>query len=96
MAFPATKGNMFVVYSLDPFKVVMKNTYRVRQGFGQMHMDADSSIGSVPSIFCFLRYFDENPQPIPISVRVSSSQYSRGREYRRIQTGAQLKSSLSG
>lgn len=44
MALSALKGNMFIIYSLNPFKVVMEEAYQVSEGFGEMHVDTDRRI----------------------------------------------------
>ena len=54
MASLASERYMFIVYGLNPFKVVVKETYQVRERLAQFHVDVDMSIGGVPTELCFL------------------------------------------
>ena len=64
MTFFATKRNVFIVDGLDPLKVFVPETYRVRERFCKMHIDTDPSIGSVSIVFGFFSNFDESSEAV--------------------------------
>ena len=49
MAFPTSERNMLVIYGLNPFEVIVVETYRIREGLRKMYEDAQSGIGGVAS-----------------------------------------------
>lgn len=59
MASPASERYMFIVKGLNPFKVFMQKTYRVRERLAQLHVNADPCIGCVSSKLCFLCFLYE-------------------------------------
>lgn len=64
MTFSTLKWNVLIINWLDPFNIIMKETYHIRQGLIEVHVDADSSIRDVAAEFCFLCYFNKLSQYI--------------------------------
>lgn len=54
MSFSTSEGHIFIIYRLNPFKIIMKKAYRIHEGFAEPHIKANTSIQGVPSELCFL------------------------------------------
>lgn len=64
MTVTTAKGNKLKIQGLDPFKVIMEETYRVRKGFVHAHEDTNMSIGGVSAQLRFFSNFYKFPQPL--------------------------------
>ena len=59
MASSTTKRHMFIIQRLNPFIIIVKQTYRIWEGSIQLHLDIDPRIRGVSPKLRFFRYFDE-------------------------------------
>ena len=54
MAFYVAEWNVLIINSLNPFKVIMEQTYRICERIFKMHVNTYSSVGGVVPEFRFL------------------------------------------
>jgi hypothetical protein len=60
VAFPAAKGNVFIIYGLGPIFIVIFQSNGAWERLGYVHVDADSCIRGIAPLLCSFRGFDIN------------------------------------
>jgi len=56
--FYAPKRNMLIFYGLDPFLIFVFNENQSWYGFGDVHVNTDSSIGGISTLEGCLSHLD--------------------------------------